>query len=93
MQVEVRAVSNFTFVLMTVTVLLSSTTEIPFKLLALYSLRSGMLNVFTAAPRVLYAGCAKMYLKHYMPFQTLYITRNDCTQRNETNALDITAVK
>ena len=25
-----------------------------------------------------------MYLNHYMPFQTLYNTRNDCTQRNAT---------
>ena len=32
-----------------------------------------------------------MYLKHYMPFQSLYITRNHCTQRNEAKALDLPA--
>ena len=76
LQIEVWAVSNLTFVLMSVTILLLSTTEVPFKVLALYSLPSGTLNALTATPRVLYAGWAKICLKHYMPFQTLYITRN-----------------
>ena len=93
LQIEFWAVSNLTFVLMSVIIQLSSTTEIRFKLLALYSLRSGTLYVFTAAPRVLYVGCAKMCLKHYMPLQILYITRNDCTQSNETNALGLPVVE
>ena len=93
MQIEVWALSNLTFVLMSVTILFLATTEVPFKVLALYSLPSGTLNVLTATPRVLCAGCAKMCLKHYMQFQTLFVTRNGCTQRNETKAAGLPAIK
>ena len=51
-------------------------------------------DVVTATTRVLYAGCAKMCLKHYMPFQPVYIiTRNQCTQRIEAKALGIPAIE
>ena len=47
-----------------------------------------------ATPRVLYAGCAKMCLKYYTPFQPLYIiTRDQCTQRNEAKALGVPAIE
>ena len=81
MQIEVRAVSNLTVVLLSFTIL-NLTTEVQLKVLALYSLRYGTLKRVMATRRVLYAGCAKMFLKHYMPFQPLYITRNRCRQRN-----------
>ena len=43
MQIEVWAVSNLTFILLTFTIL-NLTTEVPFKVLALYSLRYGTLR-------------------------------------------------
>ena len=81
MQIEVRAVSNLTVVLLSFTIL-NLTTEVQLKVLALYSLGYRTLKRVMATPRVLYAGCAKMFLKHYMPFLPLYITRNRSRQRN-----------
>ena len=43
MQIEVRAVSNLTFVLLSFTIL-NLTIEVPFKVSALYSLRYGTLK-------------------------------------------------
>ena len=63
-------------------------------MLALYSLRSGTLKRFngiaTSAICRLRKGVSETL---YMPFQTLYNTRNDCTQRNETKALRLPVVK
>ena len=73
MQIEVWAVSNLTVVLLSFTIL-NLTTEVQLKVFALYSLRYGTLKREMATPRVLCAGCAKMFLKFYMPFQPLYIT-------------------
>ena len=81
MQIEVWAVSNLTVVLLSF-IILNLTTEVQLKVLALYSLGYGTLKNVMTPPRVLYAGCAKMFLKHHMPFQPLYITRNRCRQRN-----------
>ena len=67
MQIELWPVYNLAIVLVSFTIL-HLTTEIPFKMLALYSLRYGTLKRVTRMPRVLYAGCAKnlMYLKHFI---------------------------
>ena len=81
MQIEVWAVSNLTVVLLSFTIL-NLTTEVQLKVLALYSLRYGTLKRVMATSRMLYAGCTKMFLKHYMPFQPLYITPYRCRQRN-----------
>ena len=83
-QIEVWAVSNLTFVLLSVTTLLLSMTEVTVKGLTLKSLRSGTLNVVTATQRMMYVGCAKMCMKLYMSLQTIHVTRNNCTQRNAT---------
>ena len=69
-QIEVWAASNLTLVLLSFT-LLHSTTEVPFIVLAIYSMQSGTLKrVSDDATRVC-AGCAKMYLKHHMPSQAI----------------------
>ena len=69
-QIEVWAVSNLTFVLLSFK-LLHSTTELPFGVLAIYSLRSGTLKRVSGDATRVCAGCAKMYLKHYMPSQAI----------------------
>jgi len=74
--IEVWAVSNITLVLLSYT-LLHSTTEVPLIVLAIYSLRSGILKrVNGETMRAVYAGCAKMYLKHYMPFHAIKVVRS-----------------
>ena len=65
-QIEVWAVSNLTFLLLSFT-LLHSTTEVPFIVLANYSLESGTLKRFSGDATRVCACCAKMYLKHHMP--------------------------
>ena len=83
-QIEVWAVYNLTFVLLSFT-LLHSTTEVPFIVLALYSLRSGTLKrvngdatcaVCKVVPQALYAIPNALYYR-----KSLY-----ATQHNETKA-------
>ena len=78
MQIEVWAVSNLTFVLLRFTIL-NSTTKVPFKVLALYTLRYGTLKRVNGYANGAVGRLRKMDLKHNMTLQTLYITRNDCT--------------
>ena len=74
-QIEVWAVSNLTFVLLSFT-LLHSTTEFPFIVLAIYSLQSGTLKRVSGDATRVCAGCAKMYLKHHMPSQAIKDVRS-----------------
>ena len=69
-QIEVWAVSNLTFVLLSFT-LLHSTTEVPFIVLAIYSLQSGTLKRVSGDATRVCAGCAEMYLKQRMPSQAI----------------------
>ena len=71
--IYVWAVFNLTFVLLSYT-LLHSTTEVPLIVLAIYSLRSGTLKGVNGDG--MSAGCANMYLKHYMPFQAIKDVRS-----------------
>ena len=74
-QIEVWAVSNVTFILLSFTIL-NSTTEFQFKVLALYSLRYGTLQRVYGVATSAVCRLRKDYLKHYMLFKTIYITRN-----------------
>ena len=74
-QIEVWAVSNLTFVLLSLT-LLHSTTEVQFIVLAIYSLQSGTLKRVSGDATRVCAGCAKMYLKHHMPSQAIKDVRS-----------------
>ena len=75
-QIEVWAVSNLTFVLLSFT-LLHSTTEVPFIVLAIYSLQSGTLKRVSGDATRVCAGCAKMYLKQRMPSQAIKDVRSN----------------
>ena len=91
-QIEVWAVSNLTFILLSFTKQ-NSTTEFQFKVLTLYSLRYVTLKRVKSVATSAVCRLRKDYLKHYMLFKTLCITRNACTQRNETKALGLPVVK
>ena len=75
-QIEVWVVSNLTFALLSFT-LLHSTTEVPFIVLAIYSLQSGTLKRVSGDATRVCAGCAKMYLKHHMPSQAIKDVRSN----------------
>ena len=74
-QIEVLAVSNLTFVLLSFK-LLHSTTEVPIIVMAIYSLQSVTLKRVTGDATRVCAGCAKMYLKHYMPSHAIKDVRS-----------------
>ena len=74
-QIEVWAVYNLTFVLLSFK-LLHSTTAVPFIVLAIYSLRSGTLKPVSGDATRVCAGCGKMYMKHYMPSQAMKDVRS-----------------
>ena len=76
-QIKIWAVSNLTFVLLSFT-LLHSTTEVPFIAVALYSLRPGTLKHVNGDDTC--AGYKYVFEALYIPFQTLYIIRNHCTE-------------
>ena len=73
--IEIWAVSNLTFVLLSIT-LLHSTTEVPFIVMAIYSLQSETLKRVSGDATRVCSGCAKMYLKHYMPSQAIKDVRS-----------------
>ena len=74
-QIDIWAVSNLTFVLLSFT-LLHSTTEVPFIVIAINSLQSGSLNRVSGDATRVCAGCAKMYLKHDMPSLAIKYVRS-----------------
>ena len=74
-QIEVWAVSNLTFVLLSF-ILLHSTTEVPIIVMAIYSLQCGTLKRVCGDATSVCAGCAKMYLKHYVPSQAIKDVRS-----------------
>ena len=74
-QIEVWAVYNLTFELLSFK-LLHSTTEVPSIVLAIYSLRSGTVKRVSGDATRVCAGCAKMYMKHYMPSQAIKDVRS-----------------